>query len=283
MTSTPELSPIDGGEARDYWVGRAPLWRRYAPEIERMLGRFNPPFLEAAQLAPGLRVLDLASGAGEPAMTIAQAVGPEGSVAATDLVPEMVEGTKTRIAEAGAGNMSCEIADIQNLPFPDNSFDRVTCRFGIMFAPDPLRGLQEARRVLRPGGRSVWMVWGPLVDTTIFAVLHREVREFLDLPRDPDLPQFRFGTPGLLESTLEQAGFTGVDVQDQWFDGSPPANVPFWHANLHMAFTGDIEGMVPERRAALEARLTQAFEAHRDGDRYRLRAHIRVGVGTRPA
>jgi len=72
-------------------------------------------------------------------------------------------------------------------------------------------------------------------------------------------------------------------VQDHWFDGSPPVNVPFWHANLHMAFTDDIQDLAPERRAALDARLTQAFEAHRDGDRYRRRAHIRIGVGVKPA
>ena len=277
--TTAAPAPIDRDEVRDYWIARAPVWLRHAPAIERMTARFNGPLVEAAGIGPGMRVLDLASGAGEPMMTIARAVGDDGAVVATDLVEDMAEALRRRIAGAGLANARCERADMQALPFDDSSFDRVTCRFGLMFAPDPAQALREARRVLRPGGRGAWMVWGPLADTTVFAVLQRETREFLDLPRDPVLPQFRFGEAGLLARTMKEAGFTAVEERELRFDGGPPAGAPFWNANLEMAFATDLAGLPPACRAALDARLEKAFAAHLVGDRYALAAHVRIGVG----
>ena len=281
MTESRAPAPLDGEEARDYWVGRAPVWVRLAPEIERMTGRFNEPLVEAAEVAAGMRVLDLASGAGEPAMTLARAVGPSGAVVATDLVAEMVTAARRRAAEAGLAHLTFETADMQDLPFADASFDRVVCRFGIMFAPDPERALREALRVLKPGGRGAWMVWGPLADTTVFAVLQREARAFLDLPRDVALPQFRFGEAGLLARSMEAAGFASTLERDLTFDGSPPAGSAFWNANLEMSFSEELAGLSPARRAALDARLEKAFAAHLSGDRYAIRAHVRIGTGVR--
>src|SRR5690606_2241998 len=102
----------------------------------------NRPLIEAAQVRSGARVLDLASGAGEPAIPIARAVGPSGEVVATDLVPEMLKGARRRAAEEGLANIRFEQADMEALPFADESFDAVTCRIGLMYAPDPLRALK---------------------------------------------------------------------------------------------------------------------------------------------
>ena len=279
MTSAP--APLDADELRAYWAARAPIWTRRAPDIERMTGRFNAPLVEAAAVGPGMRVLDLASGAGEPALTVARAVGAEGSVVATDFIGAMVDFTRRRIAEAGAANVECRAADMQDLPFADGSFDRVTCRFGVMFAPEPARAFAEALRVLKPGGRGAWMVWGPLEDTTVFAVLQREVRAFLDLPPDPDLPQFRFGAAGSLARTMEAAGFAAVEERELRFDGHPPAGAPFWAANLELGFADLLADLAPARRAALDARLAAAFAPCLSGDRYAIRAHVRIGVGAR--
>lgn len=281
MTKAP--APIDGAETRAYWTDRARIWIRWALEIERMTGRFNTPFIEAADVGAGMRVLDLASGAGQPALSIAREIGGDGQVIATDTVREMVSHMQGRFGSLDLPNLSCEHADMEALPYEDGAFDRVTCRFGVMFAPDPDAALREALRVLKPGGRGAWMVWGPLEDTTVFAVLHREVRTFLDLPPDPALPQFRFGEAGLLADALERAGFAAVEERECRFDGAPPAGADFWRPNLEMAFADELGTLDNDRRGALTARLREAFKAHLAGDRYRLQAHIRIGTGDKPA
>jgi SAM-dependent methyltransferase len=275
------LEPLDKDEVRRTWAVRAPAWNRWARHIERMAERFNRPLIEAAEIAPGMRVLDLASGTGEPALSIARAVGPEGEVVATDLLDAMLEGTRKRAAEAGLENLRAEVADMEALAFADASFDRVTCRFGIMFVPEPVRALGEARRVLKPGGRTAWMVWGPLADTTLFAVIQREVRAFLGLAPDPDLPQFRYGRPGLLGALMEDAGFAEVDERELRFDASPPAGSRFWEANVEMSFADELAALAPARRAALDERVVRAFDSYLDGDRYRVAAHVRIGTGAR--
>jgi SAM-dependent methyltransferase len=275
------LEPLDKDEVRRTWAVRAPAWNRWARHIERMAERFNRPLIEAAEIAPGMRVLDLASGTGEPALSIARAVGPEGEVVATDLLDAMLEGTRKRAAEAGLENLRAEVADMEALAFADASFDRVTCRFGIMFVPEPVRALGEARRVLKPGGRTAWMVWGPLADTTLFAVIQREVRAFLGLAPDPDLPQFRYGRPGLLGALMEDAGFAEVDERELRFDASPPAGSRFWEANVEMSFADELSALAPARRAALDERVVRAFDSYLDGDRYRVAAHVRIGTGAR--
>lgn len=276
-----DLPPLDKDGMKRNWAVRAQAWNRWASQIERMAKRFNQPLVEAAGVAPGMRVLDLASGTGEPALSIARAVAPGGRVVATDFSPEMLAGTTRRAAEAGLANLATEIADMTALPFADASFDRVTCRFGIMFVADPVRAMAETRRVLKPGGRTAWMVWGPLENTTLFAVIQREVRGFLGLAPDPELPQFRFAEPGLLASVMAAAGLEEVAEQELRFDATPPAGSRFWEANVEMSFAADLADLSVERRAALDARVEEAFAAFRDGDRYRVKAHVRIATGVR--
>lgn len=112
---------IDKGDVARNWTNRAPAWNKWAERVERMARRFNEPLIEAAGIAPGMHVLDLASGAGEPALTIARTVGAEGRVTATDLVDDMLEGTRRRARDADLTQLSCEVADMEQLPFEDST------------------------------------------------------------------------------------------------------------------------------------------------------------------
>ncbi len=113
---------------------------------------FLPFLLGAAGLEPGMRVLDVATGTGLAAEAALAIVGPSGSVTATDVSPAMVEKARTRLA--GVRNVSVSVEDGQSLSFPEASFDAVICSLGLMFFPDPQKGLSEFCRVLRPGGRA---------------------------------------------------------------------------------------------------------------------------------
>ena len=155
----------DADAARDYWATRAPQWDAWADDLAPLAERFNAALIAAIDVRPGQTLLDLASGAGEPALTLAKHVGPSGSVTATDLVPEMLAGARRRIEAAGLTNVSFEICGIDDLPFEDSIYDAATCRFGLMFVPDVHNALSSVRRVLKPGGQAVCMVWGHVTPT----------------------------------------------------------------------------------------------------------------------
>jgi ubiquinone/menaquinone biosynthesis C-methylase UbiE len=167
--------------------------------------------VQALAPAAGLRVLDLASGAGEPALSIASAVGPAGRVVATDLGADVLALAEEDARAHGVANLECKLVDAQFLPFLKESFDAVTCRFGLMFFPNCDRALRECRRVLAPGGKAVFLVWGrydqPFWQATI-GVLGR----YVHLPEIPsDAPHiFRFAEPDKLMRAMQEAGFDSV-------------------------------------------------------------------------
>ena len=113
---------------------------------------FIPLLLRAARLAPGMRVLDIATGTGLAAEAALMAVGASGHVTASDISPQMAERARERLH--GHANATVTVEDGQALSLADRSFDAVLCSLGLMFFPDPARGLSEFRRVLRPGGRA---------------------------------------------------------------------------------------------------------------------------------
>ncbi|MFQ5958413.1 MAG: class I SAM-dependent methyltransferase [Alphaproteobacteria bacterium] len=268
---------------RDGWQKKSGAWNRWADHIAELAERLNAPLLDAAELAPGQAVLDLASGAGEPALSIARRIALGGTVTATDLVPDMLAGAKRRAAAAGLENLRFEIADMEALPFADAAFDRVVCRFGIMFCPRAHAALAEARRVLKPGGRAAFLVWGPRADNTMFEVVQTIAPDFVDAtPFTAELTPFRFGEAGALAAALADAGFADVEERVLRFTPTPPAGSRFWQHNLEMSFGTALEALAPARRAALDAALDEAFARYLDGDVYRIAAHARIGVGDSP-
>lgn len=268
---------------RQSWNDRGIGWNKRAEEMAEMARRLNEPLLELVGISAGQHALDLASGAGEPALTIAEMVGPEGRVTATDLAEGMLAGAKRRAAERGLGNIGFEIADAEALPFPDAGIDRVTCRFGLMFFPDKPKALTECLRVLKPGGRAGFMVWGPLEENAVFQINMAAMLEVMG-PQDDhflEMP-FNLGQPGTLVGLLEQAGFTGVEEQVIQARRKAPGDQPFWRTNLDMSFgTLWMEASAAEREA-VEAAIVRRLEEYRDGEHYRLPVHVRYAAGAKP-
>ncbi len=183
-------------------------WAKWHEQFAYQTRFATQAILEAAQTKPGMRVLDLASGSGEPALALARAVGPAGHVIATDISPGMVEVTAANALRAGLTNMSFMPADAEALSFGDERFDAVTCRFGIMFCPDYARALREIRRVLKPAGRAAFTAWQafdqPLFQSTVGVLLKYRPGP----PPEPGAPTpFVFARRGSLSDALHQAGF----------------------------------------------------------------------------
>lgn len=228
-------------------------------------------------------VLDLASGTGEPALSLAPRVGPGGSVTATDVIPEMVEIARENAAQQDITNLRFEQADAGALPFPDASFDRVTCRFGVMYFPDVPQALREVRRVLRPGGRAVFAVWGPLeqIDylTSTLSVLLRHHPSPPPSPA-PDAPHpLKFAQADTLSAALRAAGFANVreetvNVPLPW-PGTPEEFLGYIRSDLITFDT--LLGQIPRaRQAAVLDEIFTGIRHYDDGEYVQFTAAIVV-------
>jgi SAM-dependent methyltransferase len=169
--------------------------------------------LDMAGIKPGARVLDVAAGAGDQTLDIAERVGPQGFVLATDLSPAILEFAKGNALRAGYENVETQVADGESLQVPEASFDAAVCRLGLMFFPDPLQGLREMHRALRPGGGVCTMVFSrPEANPCIAALMSTALKHAGLPPRDPYQPGglLSLGKPGLIDDIFRSAGFKDV-------------------------------------------------------------------------
>ena len=143
---------IPNEKSPQYWGQMTDGWKRWNDKFSKQSAEATKAIIELAQIKNGMRVLDLACGSGEPSLSIARTVGPTGHVVATDIVPGMLENAEANARNELLSNIEFRNVDAETIPFPDGTFDAVTCRFGVMFFSDPERAMREARRVLKNRG-----------------------------------------------------------------------------------------------------------------------------------
>jgi ubiquinone/menaquinone biosynthesis C-methylase UbiE len=170
---------------------------------------FIPFLLRAARVAPGQRVLDVATGSGLAAEAAIALVGPSGHVTAADLSPAMVEQARERLG--ALPNVTLAIEDGQALSCPDASFDAVVCSMGLMFFPDPARGLAEFHRVLRTGGRAAVSV-NTVPERSFNSRINVVIGRHMPAVAEAAARVFSLGDGTRLRSLFEQAGFTDVEI-----------------------------------------------------------------------
>lgn len=199
---------------REQWNQDGAAWRRWTPTLERWYGGATRRMLDLARIQPGQRVLDIAAGAGEPAVSAAERVGPNGYVLATDISEGIVELARQVALERGLKQIETRAMDGEKLELPDASFDAVLCRLGLMYMPHPVVALREWRRVLKPGGRVAVAVFSTPDRNDWGAVPAAIFRRRAQLPPPgPGQPgPFSLGGPGVLAGIFREAGFSHPEV-----------------------------------------------------------------------
>lgn len=198
---------------RDQWQAAARAWNDWSPTLRTWLGPATELMLDMAGIRPGARVLDIAAGAGDQTLQIAQRVGSAGHVLATDIAPTILEFAAENARRAGYDNVETRTLDGEALDvLPKGSFDAVVSRVGLIYFPDQQRALAGMRRALKPGGCIAAIVYGPADRNGFFSVPVSIIRRRAGLPPPtPGQPgPFSLGGPGVLEEAFRQAGFRDV-------------------------------------------------------------------------
>ena len=201
---------------RAQWQDAADAWHRWGPFLGTWLGPATETMIDLARISAGARVLDVAAGAGEQSMRVAERVGSTGHVLVTDIAPNLLELAAADAAAAGLTQVEIRELDGEELEtLPAGSFDAVVSRVGLIYFPDQQRALRGMRHALRPGGRVSVVVYSTPEANEFFSIPVRIIRARAGLPAPlPGQPgPFSLGAPGVLAETLERAGLTDVEVR----------------------------------------------------------------------
>jgi ubiquinone/menaquinone biosynthesis C-methylase UbiE len=182
----------------------------YDRSVGVMTRRIVPALLHAARLAPGQRVLDIATGTGLAADAAAEAVGLTGHVLAADISPAMVAKARDRLGERP--NVSCAVEDAQALTLADEHFDAVICNMGLMYLPDPARGVAEFRRVLRPDGRVAASVFTRADRALAGGLVRAAIARHVPAKAAEAAHFYSVGEEGRLRRLFEAAALRGIET-----------------------------------------------------------------------
>jgi len=280
----PSPDEIRAGQ-RTAWANLSAGWDKWDPVILEQLAPVGAAMIERIDPVAGRRYLDIASGTGEPGLSIARAV-PGARVVLTDLVAEMLEIAARRAEAQGLANVETQVCSADDLPFDDATFDGVAVRFGYMFFPDLSAATAEFVRVLAPGGRLCASVWVDPDRNPWTTIAMQAIATEVALPApDPDGPSmYRCAAPGAVAARYEAAGLRDVaewDVDVELVTRSP---AEYWamiseHVSLAFAALQQVDDVTRARVGARAMAQVQAFE--RDGV-VRVPGAARCVVGTKP-
>jgi SAM-dependent methyltransferase len=215
-----ESKAIDPAEFRDAqkesWDASAAGWKRWSEWLDRHTADVSQRLVELAGVEPGSRVLDVAAGFGEPALTAARKARPDGTVVATDISAEMLAFGRERAEAAGVDNIEFMESDANSLDFPHESFDAAVSRWGIIFEPDGEGSAERVRGFLKPGARMAISSWGTPEQVPMIGRPMKTALGFLGVPPPPP------GTPGPLSrptpeqigGLLQGGGFSDVETEE---------------------------------------------------------------------
>jgi SAM-dependent methyltransferase len=220
MSSTPAQPPAFDPQkykdtTREQWQTAAEAWHRWGPTLTEWLGEATAILFDMAGMVAGHQVLDVAAGAGEQTLLAARRVGPKGRVLATDISSNILEFAEQSARSARLANVETRVMDGENLDLPENTFDVVASRVGLIYFPNQQKALRGMLRVLKPGGKIAAIVYSTPDKNGFFSVPISIIRRRANLPPPaPGQPgPFSLGADGVLKLAYENAGFRDVKTK----------------------------------------------------------------------
>lgn len=210
-----------------------PDWGRIAEKFDLWLPHIAPvgeALLSALHAQPGDNILDVASGTGEPALTLARRMGNTVKITGTDAAAAMVRVAQKKALNENLSHIQFQHMAAEQLAFADNSFDKILCRFGVMLFEDSLQGLKQMQRVLKKSGRFAITVWSTPETMPTLCWAYEVFKGRIPADNYPPLPKVTsLGAPGVLDTLLQQAGFSHFTIQPMTFHYQFPSFDDYWN------------------------------------------------------
>lgn len=250
-------------------------WQRYDADEQRLSAHVSERMLDLAGLRPGARVLDVATGRGEPAIRAALRVAPGGTVVGTDVSPEMLAFAQARADSAAVANLELLATGGEELAgLPEQPFDAALCRWGWMYFARPVDALKAVRSHLVPGGRLVSALWTEPDRATWWSSPRRILGRYVEQPPISfETPgPFRYGHSEAFRADLEAAGFQPTheeSLQTAVMESKTPEGLIEWCLTFGLARA--LAEQPDAVRQAWSRDMRDEAESHRDADgMYRL-------------
>lgn len=265
------------------WSAAAPGWRSWEPHIVAFSLPMTLRIVDVLALSPGDCVLDVGCGIGDPAIAVAQKVGPTGRVIAIDPVAEMVETAAARARSLTLTNLDVRVWSIEDFEAAPHSFDAICGRWSFIFCPNVVEVLRRVRAWLKPGGRFAMSTWTPQKGSPGFAAVNAALNRQAQLPPlDSKKPcMLQLSEPGELEAALTSAGFTDVHVEPVPLAFVARSGREYWEMTCQMgsSLRTVYDSLTPRQREAVAAEVEAAVEPYRTGDVLRIPALAQIGWG----
>lgn len=280
MAAAPDRTPE---QQRVIWDQFAAGWRKWDVEVHGWHGPYGDAMIEDAGIRPDARIIDVACGTGEPGLTAAATL-PSAHVVLADISMGMLRVAAEKAEARRLNNVRTVVCDVTALPFGDDSFDTVFCRFGFMFFPDLSAALAELVRVTKPGGRIVASVWGRAAENPWASLILGTIARHAELPLPPaDAPGlFRCAAHGYMSRLFQGAGLVDIGERKISSDMVQPSPEAYWE------FMTDVAAPVviglgkadPAAQELIRSEIFQMLGRYWHDGALRLRSTATVAAGT---